>query len=800
MSPNRRSRMADAAARRDLGHFETPEAFYSAVAKGAPAGLYPRYWLGEQSYWTVVGVNNARQEALINSDGMVEVDKGCFSIEPFLRDDDSLHTWHNARSSASLAEGYLPLPEVTWTGPPLRLTISAFADGPEKDGLSRAGDDRLYLTYTVANESASRREAVLYLALRPFQVNPPWQFLNWPGGTAPIKTIDYANSRALVNNDKTVHFLDPPHAFGAAALAEGDISAYLVDDRLPLQQKVYDPRGFASAAARYHWMLQPGEKKEVHIIVLLCRQRAWGRGDSRQERKHRELQRPLTRTQARRAQQQPCQRTTPQPEAVVQAREATQQFWRDKIHAVAIHLPESAQDLIATVRANLAYILINRDGPGIQPGSRSYERSWIRDGALTSAALLRFGIRQEVKDYLEWYSRYLYPSGKVPCVVDRRGADPVPENDSNGEYLFAMLQYFHFTSDTTFLRSHYPQIRAAAAYLDTLSGQRMTDHYKPVGNDSLDAFYGLLPESISHEGYSAKPMHSYWDNFFAMRGYNDAVEIARLLGEKADQAWLERSRDRFRENLLASLTRTMRYKGIDYLPGCVELGDFDATSTAIALYPGNLVTILPQPQTQNTFNRYFDFFTRRRDGLLDWRDYTPYETRLIGAFIRLGQPARAQALLDFFMKDRRPAGWRHWAEVVWKDPATPRFIGDMPHTWVGSDFIQSVRTMFLYEDEARQSLVIGAGLGREWIESGEGMSVTGMPTYYGPVSYSFKKGKRGYRIEIEGNMRLPEGGIEVIHHALKKPGKVLINGRKTAQYDGRAVYLKSCPAVIEIID
>ena len=31
-------------------------------------------------------------------------------------------------------------------------------------------------------------------------------------------------------------------------------------------------------------------------------------------------------------------------------------------------------------------------------------------------------------------------------------------------------------------------------------------------------FFGLLPESISHEGYSSKPMHSYWDDFFALQG------------------------------------------------------------------------------------------------------------------------------------------------------------------------------------------------------------------------------------------------------------------------------------------
>ena len=33
---------------------------------------------------------------------------------------------------------------------------------------------------------------------------------------------------------------------------------------------------------------------------------------------------------------------------------------------------------------------------------------------------------------------------------------------------------------------------------------------------------GLVTESISHEGYSAKPVHSYWDDFWALRGLDDA--------------------------------------------------------------------------------------------------------------------------------------------------------------------------------------------------------------------------------------------------------------------------------------
>ncbi|MCK7541927.1 MAG: hypothetical protein MZV63_69095 [Marinilabiliales bacterium] len=66
--------------------------------------------------------------------------------------------------------------------------------------------------------------------------------------------------------------------------------------------------------------------------------------------------------------------------------------------------------------------------------------------------------------------------------------------------------------------------------MKSLIAERSTDHFR-YGNDSIRAYYGLVPESISHEGYSAKPMHSYWDNFFTMKGLKDAAEIQKILGE-----------------------------------------------------------------------------------------------------------------------------------------------------------------------------------------------------------------------------------------------------------------------------
>ena len=46
--------------------------------------------------------------------------------------------------------------------------------------------------------------------------------------------------------------------------------------------------------------------------------------------------------------------------------------------------------------------------------------------------------------------------------------------------------------------------------------------------DEHRACFGLLPESVSHEGYLAQPVHSYWDDFWALRGFKDAAFMAAV--------------------------------------------------------------------------------------------------------------------------------------------------------------------------------------------------------------------------------------------------------------------------------
>lgn len=740
---------------RDYEFSRNKENFFKAIAGDQDRGLYPRYFYDEQIYWTLAGGADDLHEGLLDEDGRIEADIRGFSVEPFIYLNGRLFTWNDVRSSQHLDSAYLPIPSVVWHGDDFKLEIKAFAD-------QRARGSVLFILYTLINQSKSEIGGNCYLALRPFQVNPPWQFLNNPGGVARIESIQREGDFLLVNGHRKVFFSPGRAEFGASAFDSGEISEYLVNDSLPAHGAVSDPFAAASGALRYPFRLKPKQAQKM-ILAL-----PW---ESGMEDIRMDAGSVMTRLSHNRT------------------------FWQQMLNHINLELPARAQRIVNTIRSNLAYILINRDGAGIQPGSRSYERSWIRDGSLTSAALLRMGLQKEAREFIEWYAGYQYENGKVPCVVDVRGPDPVPENDSHGQLIFAIRQYYLFTRDRDFLQRHFDHVRRAIEYMEFLTGQRRTDQYK-YGSEIDRACYGLLPESISHEGYSAKPMHSYWDDFFALRGYRDAVEIARILGEDSiAEKWSQYSA-RFAKHLRQSVNQAMSIAGIDYVPGCVELGDFDATSTAIAFFPCNVWRDLPSDALNNTFDRYFDYFRQRRDADFKWIDYTPYEVRLIGTFNYLGQRERAHELIEFFFQDQRPAEWNHWAEVVRQGYRTPGFIGDMPHTWVGSDFINAARSLFVYEDETEQALVIAAGIPDTWLEDPAGVKVTDLPTYFGKLSYSIKKQEDTYHIRLNGNLQIPEGNIKIPNFKKSNIRELIINGRMVKEAIMDWIHIREIPADI----
>ena len=730
--------------------------FFAAVARDAPRGSYPRYLLGEQSYWTITGVDGDSTEALVSEEGIVEVGKARFSLEPFLYANGRLVTWADGRATQSLEDGYLPIPSVRREAGDFALTVTAYADGSP-------GASALWVRYLVERRGTAPASPTLFIALRPFQVNPSAQFLNGAGGAAIVRDLAWTGLGVTVNDSVTVIPSIRPMGFGAASFDNGNVVDLLRRGRLPSARRVHDPLGAASGVLRYTFNLSALRSNEVWLWV-------------------------------------PMEAGTPRPTILhgsIEARgdefETVRRGWEEKLNRVSIDLPPSARHLADVIRSNLAFILINRDGPSIQPGSRSYERSWIRDGSLTSAALLRLGHADDVRAFAEWYARFQYPNGKVPCCVDRRGADPVPENDSHGELIYLLAEYARHTGDRAFLEAQWPHVRMAVAYIDSLRRSRMTAEYQAPAKRP---FYGLLPESISHEGYSAKPMHSYWDDFFALRGLKDAAWIAAEL-HKPEAAAYARLRDDFQRDLVASFRGAMAMHSIDFLPGSVELGDFDATSTTVGVAPGGAERDLPHPALDRTFEKYWENFVARRDGRAPWDAYTPYELRTVGTMLRLGRKDRAHELLRWFLEGQRPSAWNAWAEVVWHDPRATKFIGDLPHTWVGSDFIRSVLDFFAYERESDGALVVGAGIPAAWVTEAPGVSVRGLSTWWGPLTFSMRAMGDVVRVRFESGLRPPPGGI-ILRSPLDRPIRsATVDGRAVAT-SGAEVRLLTLPRVVEL--
>ena len=704
-----------AAARND------PNASLIATAKAAPRGTFPRALTGEQPYWTLAGSDGGKVSALIDEDAGIEPAKGSYSIAPMVIDGGKRFDWANVAASQTLVDHRLPIPSVRWTAPGFTLDTLLLADHA-----GRAA----YAAYTLTNRTRAARSFTLRLGVRPWQVNPPTQFLSQTGGISPIARIDRTgDSLAIVQ----------PQEEGDAPVTrvlrfEGSPTLGIAADRADLE---------------YGVNLAPGRSKRIVLT--------FGNGTPPFDQSYSE----------------------------------TVAHWRGALGRVSVTVPPSKQSFADTLATTFSHILTSRDGPMLKPGTRSYNRAWIRDGAMMSEALLRMGRADVARDFADFYRAHLFASGKVPCCVDFRGADPVPENDSQGEYIFLVSELFRFTHDRAALERDWPSVLAAARYMDELRrSERIPANLAP----DKRMLYGLMPPSISHEGYSAKPQYSLWDDFWALRGYRDAADIAATL-RKPEARELAASRDEFAADLHAAILAARDHWHIAFIPGATSLGDFDATSTTIALDPGNEQARLDPAMLRATFERYWSEFQARASGTKKWDDYTPYETRTIGSFVRLGWREPIDPLLAFFFAGRRPAGWNQWAEVVGRDPRQPRFIGDMPHAWVASDFVRGGLDMFAWERRDDNALMLGGGLSTDWL-TGQGSAISGLVTPYGSLDFAMRGNAHALTATIAGTAR-PPGGFILTWPFATPPPPALVDGRAMA-WSGSALLIPATGSPIRV--
>ena len=747
----------------------SPELFFQNAAVDAGKGLYPMWLSKEQEYWTITGVVDDNEESLLSETGSVEPYHNCYSFMPLLDVDGKMITSADVTRVQSLEDACLPLPTVRWQGKNFDFKIDSFSSGA-------GGKSSTWVEYVLTNKSLKEIKGSFNLLLRPFQVNPPWMH----GGLARIEKIEYNSlvSKMMDINGKPGLFVPVPPDRNAVVpmkrsdstgeQIQGDIAEEIVAGRVKGKTPINltDPDGFASACLAYDYALPAHGVKRFQFII------------------------PLHGTDSVIDQNIGANNAA---QKMTDERSIVKKFWSDKLSTVRISVPE--KEFMDTLKANLAYVLINDDSFRLQPGSRNYDSSWTRDGSLTARALLVMDCDTEVKRYLDWLSKFIKDDGWIPFIISNKDEIEThgwKEFDSQGEYIYAILQYYLFTGDKAFLADKKEKIIKDLVFMDNLRAQRSTSEYQS-GNKK--AFYGIFPESASHEGYIDPPRHSYWDDFWGLKGYKDASTIFGILDDQKNSKMAGDKLNVFRKTVRESMDVVAKAKKLDYLPACAELGDLDPTSTASGVWPcGEMKSMNPGRMT-NTFNKYWKQLQGRFEA--DWKGgFTPYELRNANPFIMMGTTDRLHSMITNFFTWKRPRAWNHWAEVVLSDYRMAQYLGDMPHTWIGAEYINVIRNMLIIEDNKELNLFKGVPI--EWYQPGKNISIENMPTEFGRISINADSSERQIKFDVSGKIM----GADKITLTLPKNlgiKTILVNGKADKSWLGTGeVILPGLPAKILI--
>jgi len=669
------------------------------AARAGRGDLYPQSLLGRQVYWTALGEFGQTEEALFDEYGNLEPRRGAAQITPLLRVEGRLRGAPASEEiRCSLEGGSLPIPSVVWCMQGLELRATA---------LAHAG--QALAEYRIVNLGRAPREGALVLAVRPVQINPYWQH----GGHALVDAIGVERRQVLINDQVHSAFSRDPDVVTVADFDNGDVVRLIENGPRATDRSLRSESGLLSAALEFAFSLPPGASAAVVVSSSLR------------------------------------EGVAPDADAAFSLiRKTVADDWRRKIGPRRITVGDL--EVTETVEAQIALILVNATGSAFKPGPRNYDRVWIRDGSAQALALLWAGLVEEAKAFVVWYSKRIYENGMAPPILDEdgainRGYGSDIEFDAQGEFVCIAAEAYRITKDRAFLAAVFEPVVRATRFLDELCRRTNALH----GRESQ--FYGLLPPSISHEGYG-EPAYSYWDDFFALSAWRNCEYLAVEAGEEEIAAHAKAKGQEFASNLARSLRMTSSLMGKGLIAASADRGDVDPTSTSIAFEPCRVEDVLPPLFLQATYDLCAACL--RPIGAPDFKGrFVPYAIRNLNAFVSLGRLDDAFQLLAVALDCRRPASWRHWAEVVWSPARTPEYIGDMPHTWVGAEFATAIRRMLLREDGG--ALQLFRATPEAWWE-GEGIRLHELPTAFGAVNVRARRSGSGATVELDVRGRAPQ--------------------------------------------
>jgi hypothetical protein len=137
------------------------------------------------------------------------------------------------------------------------------------------------------------------------------------------------------------------------------------------------------------------------------------------------------------------------------------------------------------------------------------------------------------------------------------------------------------------------------------------------------------------------------------------------------------------------------------------------------------------------------------------------------------------------VRDRRPFEWQVLAEVVHSRLRFPRYLGDMPHTWIGAEYARTIFGMLMREDDETLQLLPGAP--PSWV-AGPGLHVDRLPTAYGPLTLSARRRDDTLDVSLGSGLRAGSA-VRVWWPSRTRPSRVIVDGVAVDAYDAGGIDL-----------
>lgn len=550
------------------------------------------------------------------------------------------------------------------------------------------GEELVIVTQEIENRTNQTQRYAMGFSLRPYNV------LN----VFHIHRIKYLDKLWRINRKAALWVLEEPNRVAIGDRKQND-PIHLAEIGSDLR-KITSRSGVAAGACEWDLGLEPWEKKRVVVVATL--------------RKQKKESFPLF--------------IRPTYERLVQARASAVNL--PISNPFQIFLPEGR--LPKVWKALHGRLHVFDDGDRFTPGTFLYHELWIRDSAFIAMLHTELGAHLKVAPKLV---RFLKMQDRDGFFCSQTG-----EWDSNGEAIFAMVHHCICCGDQAMLEKCYPAIKAGAQWIGRQCAA--TAHAdKP--------HRGLLPSGFSAEHFGPND-HYFWDNFWALKGLEDAAWAASVLGDHAAEKWMNAFASRLRTSIQEAIRHSEVRGGGRGLPSS-PYRKVDSASI------GNLVSVSPLGLVSSS-----EQWVRETMETL-WQESTCQDMFFqkivhtgLNAYLSI-QLARVFLALD----DSR---WIKVFESVlnhasstytWPEAIHPRTgggcMGDGDHGWAVSEVMSFMLSILVRVQEG--VLLLGHGVPVSWYQQGVKIGVENACTRYGSISWTVEKnGNMGLlRWEIKRN-------------------------------------------------